>query len=204
MHYLDLTRTFNNSMPVYPGDPLTELKQNAHLDSDGYNEYHLSTGLHVGTHLDAPLHMIENGKMIDQLSLDRLIGSGKAIRALDRMEIDVDLLKKTNIESGDIVLIQTNHDRHWNTDKYYNDYPILTEAFAQQLVDLKVKLVGLDTPSPDKAPYPIHKILLKHGILIIENLTNLDQLPEEDLTIFALPAKLTADAAPVRVIAQIK
>ena len=72
------------------------------------------------------------------------------------------------------------------------------------LVKQKVKIIGLDWPSPDHHPYPIHEILLKNNILILENLTNLDQLLNEtDLEVFAFPLKIEADSSPVRVIARV-
>ena len=66
-------------------------------------------------------------------------------------------------------------------------------------------LVGMDTPSPDAPPFPVHKIFLGSEILIIENLTNLESLVDlKNFTVAALPAKFHADAAPVRVVAMVK
>ena len=64
-------------------------------------------------------------------------------------------------------------------------------------------MVGMDTPSPDHAPYKVHKILLGNEILILENLTNLEQLLNKNFEVIALTPKLEADAAPARVVAKI-
>jgi len=67
--------------------------------------------------------------------------------------------------------------------------------------DPKVKLVGVEGPSPDKEPYPIHKILLANDILKLENLCNLDKLPEK-FKVYAFPIKVKTDGIPVRVVAE--
>ena len=65
-------------------------------------------------------------------------------------------------------------------------------------------MVGLDTPSPDSAPYAIHKLLFEQNILIIENLKNLESLAGfNQIEIFAFPLKLDADASPVRIVARV-
>jgi kynurenine formamidase len=67
-----------------------------------------------------------------------------------------------------------------------------------------VEILGLDTPSPDRPPFAIHKILLSHNILIIENLTNLQALSEvSEFEVLAAPPKIRCEAAPVRVGARI-
>lgn len=82
---------------------------------------------------------------------------------------------------------------------------MVTDAFAQALVEAGVHMLGLDTPTPDRAPFPVHKILLGNGVLIAENLTNLEELlTVPSFIVFALPAKLQADAAPARVIAVVR
>ncbi len=67
MKLVDLTHTVDASMPVYPGDPTPELKQTAFIGEHGYNEYCLHAGMHVGTHMDAPLHMIPDGAFMSEI-----------------------------------------------------------------------------------------------------------------------------------------
>ena len=203
MQPIDLTHRFTQDMPVYPGDPPVRLKQIARIGSDEYNMYCLCSGLHVGTHIDAPLHMIADGNFICDMPVTRFFGRGRLIDARGCSIIAPDLLQGADISAGDIVLVLTGWYHRFGDDAYYNDFPEVVPEFAQELVRSGAGMVGLDTPSPDRSPFVVHKILLSAEVLIIENLANLDALLEiEDFDIVALPAKLQSEAAPVRVIAR--
>lgn len=229
MEYIDLTHTFNNHMPVYPGDSKPELVQRAFLEKDGEVNHRLQSGMHVGTHMDAPAHMISDGKYLSDYSVEKFFGRGVLIDARGKEKIDVDLLANHphltsplqgeeiargfgaapspgggGLGRGAIVLIMTGWSQKFNNDEYYKKHPVLTEAFANKLAELKVSIVGTDTPSPDRAPYKVHKILLEHDILIIENLTNLEVLiGKQNFEVIALPMKLQAEAAFCRVVAKV-
>ena len=75
-------------MPVYPGDPKASLEQVAHIEKDTYNDHKISTVMHVGTHMDAPLHMIANGKTIDELDPAKFIGDGIVINVQGKQKVD--------------------------------------------------------------------------------------------------------------------
>lgn len=205
MKVVDLTHTFTNDMPVYPGDPKSSLEQIAFIDKDTYNDHKLTTLMHVGTHMDAPLHMIENGKRIDEIDPERFIGKGVLIDVRGKDKIDVTVIENAHIKEGSVVLLYTGFGSKFGTEDYYKDYPELTEDFANKMVELKVKMVGMDMLGPDyDKPWATHKILLGNEVLILENLTNLDQLTNvEDFEVIALPGKFKSDGAPVRVIAKI-
>lgn len=204
MRYIDLTQAFTDKMPVYPGDPEPSLEQVAHLSKDGFNDYQITTVMHVGTHMDAPLHMIENGKTMDQISPEKFFGKGILIDAREKEKVDRDLVNGLEIDEGSIVLVVTGFGDKYRTPSYYENYPTITEDFAQKMVEAKVKIVGMDILGPDQPPFPTHKILLGNEILIIENLANLDQLlGVKSFEVIALPAKFQADAAPVRVVARV-
>ncbi len=204
MKLIDLTHTFTNEMPLYTGTPSISLKQITTIGEEGYNDHEINTSMHVGTHMDAPLHMIENGKSINELSLDTFIGFGVLIDARNNKEIDESLLDNVRIEKESIVLIFTDFGSRYRTDSYYKNHPTVTENFAKRMLELNIKMIGMDMPSPDKPPFPIHKILLGNNIPFLENLTNLDQLLGiEKFEVIALPAKFKADGAPVRVIAKV-
>lgn len=198
--YIDLTHTFKQNMPVYPGDPEPELKQVGFIDKDGYNEFQIKTDMHVGTHMDAPFHMLKNGRRLSEYSPDRFFGKGHLIDARGR-SIDADLLEEMLILKGDIVFIMTGFYKKFGIPAYYETYPEISEAFALKMVELGVGMVGMDTPSPDRSPFPIHKLLLENDILIVENLTNLENLMYKQFTVAALPVKFDVEAAPVRIIA---
>jgi kynurenine formamidase len=202
---IDLSHVFDQNLPVYPGDPLPEIRQIASLEKEGYCDYLVKTGMHVGTHLDAPLHMISNGQRISDIPLDRLCGRGKLIDARNRREISADLLMNQAIEADDILLVLTGHGERFRESDYYTSFPLFSESFAKEAVRLRVKLVGMDSPSPDKSPFLIHKILLGGGVLILENITNLSALlGQKKIEIFVIPPKFYTEAAPARVMANIE
>lgn len=204
MKYIDLTHTFTDGMPVYPGDSRPELVQVAYPERQGYTGYRITTGMHVGTHIDAPLHMLEGGARISDLASEKFFGRGCLIDARGESIIDVQLLEKSKIKAGDIVLVLTGFSEKFHDPDYYTGYPVLTEKFARKLIERNVKMIGLDTPSPDYSPFTLHKLLLGHDILIIENLTNLHALVGVSrFDVIALPMKIDAEAAPASVIAQI-
>lgn len=114
------------------------------------------------------------------------------------------MLAKHAIVEGDCVLVYTGFDRKFRDPSFYTDYPVVTKDFAKKLVELKVKFIGMDTPSPDKAPYDIHRILLREEILIIEGMSNLSELLNiETFEVIAFPSKFDSEAAPIRVVARI-
>src|SRR6266498_3931008 len=133
--YIDLTQTFTSNMPVYPGDPKPELKQVATISKDGWTDHEIKTAMHIGTHMDAPWHMIENGKLISQIDVENFFGPGKLIDARGKEKIGVELIH--NIEPGDIVLVLTGFGAKFQDSDYYEKYPELTEEFANKLVELK-------------------------------------------------------------------
>lgn len=202
MQYIDLTQTFDNNMPVFPGDAEPEFVKNT--DVDGIVHFNLTTGMHVGTHLDAPMHMISGGKLISDYPPEKFFGRGVVIDARGKSSADENLLAGADIRPGDMVLVCFGWGGKFRDADYYSNHPVLAENFAKKLVDLKVFLVGTDTPSPDRAPYKVHKILLPRDILILENLLNLEQLiGQANFEVIALPAKFQTEAAPCRVIARI-
>lgn len=205
MKIIDLTHTFTDNMPVYPGDPKATLEQVAFIDKDTFNDHKITTVMHVGTHMDAPLHMIPGGKTMNEISPDKFIGKGVIIDVRGKNKINASVLENVQIEEGYVILLFTGFGSKYRTEDYFKDYPELTEDFANKMVELKVKIVGMDMLGPDlDKPWATHKILLGNEILILENLDNLDQLLDvTNFEVIALPVKLKADAAPVRVLARI-
>ena len=203
MHLIDLTHTFTDEMPVYPGDPLPKLEQITNLEKDGYNDHELTSVMHVGTHMDAPLHMIKDGKTMNQIPVDHFFGKGVLLDARGKEKIEPELLTGKTIEPGSIVLIYTGFGARYREASYYEKNPNVAEAFAEVMVKAQVKIVGMDILGPDVPPFQTHKILLGNGILTIENLVNLEKLLDiPHFEVIALPMKLQSDAAWVRVVAR--
>ncbi len=202
MEYIDLSQTLTNGMPTYPGDPSVEIIS---IGSDTIANQALTCSMHTGTHIDTPGHMIPGGKKITDYPISTCIGQGILIDAHGTSPIDKNLLNNISLLKDSIVLIYTGFGERFYEKDYFSNYPALTEAFALELINAQIKMIGIDTPSPDYAPFKIHKLLFKHDILIIENL-KLDQLKKAGPTSFeviALPLKIATDGSLARVIAQI-
>lgn len=203
MKVIDLTHLFTSDMPVFPGDSKPSLHGAYDTEYD-VTHYAVTTGNHVGTHMDGPLHMIKGGRKLSEISPDKFIANGHVIDVRGKKEIDADVLDGKDIKEGDCVLFYTDFDKKFRDADYFDVFPVLTEQLAQKLVALKVKFIGIDTSGPDMDPYPVHRILLAQEILILENLTNLSELlSAKTFEVFALPVKFDADSALVRVVARI-
>lgn len=199
---VDLSVPLNAKTPIYPGDPTTKIEPAGVLAKDGYCDHYVSVGTHVGTHIDAPMHMLEGGASLDQIPIDRFIGSGQLVEVTGS---SFDAVKSAGIQEDDIVLFCTGMSDKYHEPVYFEDYPAMSKEIAKYLVEAKVKMVGVDACSVDnKDGFPIHKILLAGKVLIIENLTNLKQLSGKEFNIHALPIKLQIDGAPARVVADVK
>lgn len=205
MKIIDLTHPFTDSMPTYPGDSMPSLKKIASIDKEEYTDYKLETTMHVGTHIDAPAHMIESGKRIDELSLELFHGRGVVVDARGKREIDAEIVGHRNIKKDDIVFFCTGFSEKYHTPRYFVEHPVVTKALAKELVKRKIKMVGFDLPSPDRPPFAIHKVLFRAGILIAENITNLETLLKvRTFDVAAIPLRIGADAAFARIMAIIK
>lgn len=200
---IDLTQRFTTAMPVHALDEPASIKKVRHLATDYYNDWELSSGMHVGTHIDGPGHLTDSNLLIADMPVDRFVGQGVLLDARTR-PIDASLLQGLSIHRDAIVLILTGMDKKFGAKEYFEQYPVMSTEFAKELVRRNIKIVGLDSFSPDQYPFDVHKLLFVHGILIIENLTGLDQLiGVKKFTVVALPLKTATDSALARVIAMI-
>lgn len=198
---IDLSVALNSDTPVYPGDPSLRLVPTAAFDETGIRDHYLQMNTHTGTHLDAPSHMLNEGKSLGAFSIERFSGRGVLIDARDGFG---DQLEKAMLQKGDMVLIWTGWSERFHQETYFTDAEELPDNWAQTLVDVGVSMVGLDQGSPDKPPFTIHKLLMEGDVLICENLTNLEALNGKEVTVFALPLKLDVDGAPARVVAEVR
>lgn len=203
MKYIDLSQDIYHHMPIYPGDRDVELFPEKSLAADHYTAFSLSTGMHAGTHIDCPMHLLEDSRTIAEYPMERFIGRGYLLDVRGLKKIAYQDKYDEEIQRGDIVLILTGSDKYYGSDDYYNKHPEITEELAAFFVSRSIKLVGMDMPSPDYPPFAIHKLLLSQDILIIENLTNLELLLDvQAFEVFALPLKLHAEASVARVVAR--
>ncbi|HSX28321.1 MAG TPA: cyclase family protein [Candidatus Saccharimonadales bacterium] len=201
MKLIDLSVILNQQTPVYPGDPAVKIEPVGVIERDGWNDHLVSLNTHAGTHIDAPLHMIADGKTLDQIPIEQFAGRGRLVAVTG--EFSLNELQNANIQEDDIVLFCTGMSEKYHEPIYFESYPVMSEEIAYYLVERKVKMIGVDAGSVDNVDgFPIHKILLAGGVLVIENLTNLNQLTDKNFIVYALPIKLDIDGAPARVIAE--
>ena len=205
MKVIDLSHIINPEITVFPG---TEKPIFEEIDIEGYVELKITMFTHTATHIDAPCHILKNTKSLDELSIDKFVGKGIVIncKSVTGKNITVDFLKpyEEKIKNAEFILFNTGWSLKWKTDQYFDNFPTLTEDAASWLTNFKLKGIGLDHISLDEVSdlnLPNHKIVLKEEILIIENMTNLDALPDEFI-FQCFPLKIeNADGSPVRAVA---
>lgn len=201
---IDLSHSIVNDMPVHPFDDSVKLYQDKFLEINKYNNFKLEIGMHAGTHIDTPMHLTNSKTFIDEIPLYSFIGKGCL---LDARNEDIVTYKKEYsdmVSENDIVLLYTGHSEKYGTEEYFTKHPVINEDLVDFFIEKKIKMLGIDFPSPDNYPFKIHKKLFNHNILIIENLTNLSELlAVEDFQIIAFPLKIRAEASIVRVVAKI-
>ena len=202
MKYIDLSYDIKNEMPVYPGDMELNLSKEKDYDKDEFNLYTVSTSMHVGTHIDAPLHMCKNKKFISEYSIDKFIGNAVLLDVRGEKVIEIKDEYYRDIKENDIVLLFTGWDSFYGKEEYYNNHPIVSEELAELLIKKKIKMLGMDMPSPDRDNYEIHNVLFENDIFLLENLTNLNKLLyNEEIQLFAQPLKVQSEASLVRAVA---
>lgn len=204
MKLIDLTHTLFDKMPVFPGDESPELLQVSFESVDGFNAFHLNSSLHAGTHMDAPLHIQPAGKFMAEFPVELFTSKAVVIDVSDNELVEFEGNWIEFITETEAVLFRTLHSEKWNTPEYYGNYPLFSEKIAEKLKDYKIRIVGFDSPSPDKEPFLFHKTFLKGNSFMIENLTNLHLIPEKTIfTLFSFPLKINAEASLIRAVAGI-
>jgi kynurenine formamidase len=180
------------------------LQQSKHIKQDYYNNHQLDINMHAGTHMDGPMHLLDIQHYLSEFPLEQFIGRACLLDVSGLGIVDYDEKYETLIEPEQIVVLYTGHSQCYGQEEYFMEYPILTKEFAELLVRKQVKMIGLDTPSPDKYPFEVHKVLFQHNILILENLANVEKLLDvSQFEIIALPMRIQADSAIARVVARI-
>lgn len=210
--WVDLTHPFGPGVPRVSlfGPPTVE--QIATMPEQPMNVTRIATIVHIGTHIDAPRHFVADGPSMEAIPLERHIAQGVVVR-IDKPAcglIEPADLERTAppIEPGDIVAIDTGWARHWGTPEWSRQ-PSLTEAAAWWLVERRVRLLAVDTATPELSPkrrgpdygFPIHRTLLSHGVLIAEQVANLGALAGRRVELMFAPLPIVgSDGAPARVL----
>lgn len=209
---IDLTVTIENAMPTCGTSwhQEVEIKKLGTIETVGRNTSSYLMGSHTGTHMDAPRHFFDEGRSINDISVDELCGQ-ISIVDLRRFRKGM-LVHKEDIDSIPVsskMLFVFGWCNYWNTNLYYSDYPYFSPEAIQYLINNGVKFMAMDTPSPDpikaielKDDSINHKVLLRNEVILLEYLTNTFLIDfEKKYEIIALPLKIkNGDGAPCRVI----
>jgi arylformamidase len=216
MKIIDLSLPIEEGMMTFPTHwhPVVEITILGRHGVEGRETRKLVLGTHIGTHADAPRHFIPNGRTIDEVPLDVLIGPATIADFTGcppLHQIDTAQLKQ---KLGDKVpqrlILRTGWSAHFGNMKFYNEYPFLSEDAAQWLAERGVRLIAMDTPSPDNPAHsrgtpkdsPNHKVLLGAGVILVEYLTNLNAITALEVELIVMPLKLKGcDGSPVRCVA---
>jgi arylformamidase len=224
MKIIDLSLSLHEGMMTFPTHwhPVVEISILGRHGIEGRETRKLVLGTHTGTHTDAPLHFIPNGKGIDEVPLDVLIGEATVVNfapAKPNQEIGIPALKDAlkhapNQQPGEKVptrlILRTDWSDYFGQMPYYNNYPYFSQDAARWLVDGGCRLIAMDTPSPDNPAHsrgsgndsPNHKVLLGAEVVLVEYLCNLRSLSRPIVELIVLPLKVKgADGSPTRCVA---
>ena len=229
---VDLTYNYNEQTIYWPTSPskfkLDQLSYGKTEAGFFYSANSFSTPEHGGTHIDAPIHFDKNGRTVDQIPLEQLFVPAVVIDVSEKTKNDrnyrltsEDVLAFENvhgeIKPGTAVLLRTGWGKYWPDRKAYlgDDtpgdashlaFPSFGESAARLLIEQReVVLIGLDTASIDygqSKDFIVHRIAAKHNVPGIENIANMELLPDTGFMLIALPVKIEGGSGgPVRVIA---
>ena len=201
MQLIDISHVLNDNTPIFPGDYKTKLSIHKTIENDYYNAYLLQSCLHTGTHIDMPMHLIEDDRTVIDFPLDHFIGRGVLLDVRGEETIVMKPEYAAMIGEQDIVLLFTGFDTKYGQDEYFMQHPVVCDELAEFLLLRKIKMLGMDMPAPDYPPFLFHKDLLRNGIFVLENLANLQNLVGIDhFDVMALPLKISAEASFVRAV----
>jgi arylformamidase len=214
---IDVSHTLEHGMITYKGLPAPLIcdylsREASRLRYAPGTEFHIGRiemVANTGTYLDSPFHRYADGKDLSQLPLQAVaalpcvvarIDPGAA-RAIGSLPLSAQQVR------GRAVLVHTGWDQHWRTDQYLEAHPYLTGALAQWLLDAGALLVGIDSHNidcTDGGERPVHSVLLRHDIPIVEHLCGLAAVPERGARFFAMPVKVKGFGTfPVRAFAML-
>lgn len=199
MKIYDITAPIFNGMPVYKNKP--EKQPEINTNTNGHvTESRISMDVHTGTHVDAPLHMINDGETIETIDIQQLV---RTVKVLDLTSVEEKITKKDlenyDIQENDFLLFKTKNS--WDTEFNF-EFIYVAEDAAAYLKEKKVAGTGIDSLGIERAQegHPTHRTLMGSRIIIMEGL-QLKEIEEGSYFMVAAPLKIEGtDASPARVI----
>lgn len=215
---IDLSHSIEHGMVTYKGLPAPimcdylsrEASRERYAPGTEFQIGKIEMVANTGTYVDCPFHRYANGKDLCHTSLQAFANlRAVTIRADFRngIEIGPSFFEHADVH-GKAVLVNTNWSLHWRTDQYFEDHPFLTEDAAVYLKEKGARLVGIDSHNIDDTrtnTRPVHSILLKAEILIVEHMCNMSKLPDSGYYFNAVPPKIKGMGTfPVRAYAELR
>jgi arylformamidase len=202
MPLLDITHPLSNATAPWPGDTQFKFEFVCRISTGASaNVGKFTSGIHSGTHMDAPLHYNDAGVAIDQLDLDILLGPARVFVAQNTMLLTREHFAGLDGRATPRVLVRTNHCD--DKTQFPARIPVLAPDVPAWLGEQGVRLIGLDLPSVDQIDDPtmqIHHRLEKANIIILENL-DLRAAAPGTYELICLPLKLAgAEGSPIRAV----
>ncbi len=205
--WIDISFPYYEGMAIYPGNPPYQRAVVQDVSKgDSATISQIAMGTHTGTHIDAPLHVFENGKSVDQIPLERMNGRARLLDLCGIEQIGVEQLKDAKLCVDDIVLLKTDNTQRFQGVHVLSDYVTLTYDAAEYLANIGIKMVGIDYMTIERPRgkridgKSIHRTLLGAEIVIVEGL-DFRYVTEGEYDLFCFPLCLKgADGAPARVV----
>jgi len=206
---IDLSHPLEQNMPLFPRSRPIMISQESTLAREGYNELTLCLSTHSGTHIDCGYHLLPGGSDTMTTPVDRFFGPGLVLDCRHRIpgnSITREFLYQHEqfISSSEFLLLHTGWCQFWGDIRYFQGFPVLTPDAAKYLTGFTLKGIGSDTISfdpVDSHDLPVHHAILDAGMILVENLLNLDNLPETGFMFCCFPLKIQkGDGSPVRAV----
>jgi arylformamidase len=205
MNWQDISVPIRDGMVTFEGDPEVHLGRAMSIaDGAVCNVSRLDYGIHSGTHIDAPIHFIDGAPGIEAMAIDAFVGPALVVDARSiEGPFDRAAVERMAIPPGtERVLIRSRNSELWTEPAFSKAFTGVTEDGAKALVELRVRLVGIDYLSiaPFGEPVPTHVALLGAGVAILEGLDLRDVEPGA-VDLICLPVLIPgSDGAPARAI----
>ncbi|MGO8676588.1 MAG: cyclase family protein [Limisphaerales bacterium] len=206
MRFVDLSHPLVDRAPAFPNDPKMALIEFGRIATHNYNITQVVMGTHQGTHLDAMFHFFDSGRTVDQMPLDWFFGPARmlCLPKGPNAEITPEDLRphEASLQPGGRIILNTGWHRHFGGQRFFEDFPSLTVDAARYLASRRIRLLGMDMPTPGKQWLEIHHVLLakEAEIVVVEALANLDALPDE-FTFVGFPLNFKGkDGSPIRAV----
>jgi arylformamidase len=196
MQIFDVSVPIRPGMITYPGDPEVQMERVVSIEhGDVANLTRLDFGAHTGTHVDAPVHFIDEGAGVDTLPLEVFLGPCEVVDATDA---EAEIGPESVPDGVERVLFKTRNSGLWERDGFDESFVRIGLAAAQRLVDRGVRLVGVDYLSVGEPA--THETLLGAGIAAIEGL-DLRGIEPGPYSLACLPLRIVdSDGAPARAV----